>query len=389
MSQDEGQKSSPIFISLIPHLMGGEGHIIPYHQAVNQAIKKIGWQHNIIIPTDHNLNNIPSQWCECLSPYDLEAEGNGWQKILRIQQTWELSITIVNYLRNKVINQSDLSIIFLERFIHLQLLALVIALYLVPTKNLSVWLLYRRDTHKDKTKFIYKWLNNLVKKRLSKGRFKLLTDSDLLGQSLSNYFEESVIVMPIPHTDIDCYSMSITENDDIVCWWPGSPREEKGWEVINNLVNSDVKLTQNICLIASEKSKLEVPENGLKVKLVEDNLSRDKYHSWFCLTNIILLPYDAEAYGERTSGIFTESIIAGKISLVTPNTWMAYELLKYNLSELVIDWQEGQKVFDIVIKVSKSPIIKDKIKAMQTSYQQFHCLDNYGCMIQKIIKEMV
>ncbi|EAZ88743.1 glycosyltransferase [Crocosphaera chwakensis] len=389
MNQDEGKKISPIFVSLIPNLMEGEGHILPYHQAVNKAVNKLGWKHKITVPIDNKVDNLPSEWDECLSHHDLEEKGNIIEKFLRIQGTWKLARSISNYLQNKVINQSELSVVFLERFIHLQLFALYLALLWVPTNKLSVWLLYRRDTHKDKTRLIYKFLNSLIKKQLQPGKFKLLTDSDLLSKSLSAYFEESVIVMPIPHTDINHCNINALDSPHILCWWPGSPREEKGLKIIKSLVNYSGENTKNINLVCAEKTKLQSVDNGIDLKLIDNHLSREQYYHWFGLSQIILLPYSFPAYEGRTSGIFTECIMAGKTPLVTKDTWMAYELNKHNLPELIIDWQDPSQVFETIIKVLKSDMIQDKIKKMQHNYEQFHSVDNYAYIINQVYQEMI
>ena len=128
MSQDEGKQLSPIFVSLIPNLMEGEGHIIPYHKAVNKAIKKLGWQHKVIVPIDNKVDNLPTGWDEGLSNNNLEKEGNLLLKFFRINESIKLAQTIANYLNHEIISDSNSSIIFLERFIHLQLFALYLAL---------------------------------------------------------------------------------------------------------------------------------------------------------------------------------------------------------------------------------------------------------------------
>ncbi|MEM8779807.1 MAG: glycosyltransferase family 1 protein [Cyanobacteria bacterium P01_G01_bin.49] len=387
MIQDEGRQLAPILVSLIPNLMGGEGHIIPYHQAVSQAVTLLGWKHRIIVPVDSKIAQLPPNWDECLNRFDLEKKGNFIHKFLRLEGTWELGKSIADYLNNKVINQAENSIIFLERFIHLQLLALLIALYLVPRDKLSVWLLYRRDTHNDKTKFIYKFLNSLIKKRLNPNHFKLLTDSDLLSQALSNYFQETVVVMPSPHTDTGNYHISSSDNSQILCWWPGSPREEKGLETIKNLIDILENYKDDITLICSQNS--QVNSNITNLKLIQNHLTREEYHHWLRVSTIILLPYNPTAYQARTSGIFTESIMASKIPLVTHGTWMAYELFNYNLAELVIDWQEPKKVFELIEKVVKSDKIWAKLRAMQQRYQQFHSVNNYGRKMETLYQEMI
>ena len=386
MIENQEKSSTPILVSLIPNLMGGKGHIIPYHQAVGKAVSKLGWKHMAAIPSWSRASDLLAEWDDCLSNFDLEKEGNFWQKILSLAGVFYLGTTTAKYLRSKVIYQSELSILFLERFIHLQLFALMIALWLVPTKNLSVWLLYRRNTHNDKTRLVYKFLNYLIKKSLPAGNFKLLTDSDLLGQSLSNYFQENVTVMPIPHTEIKVNNYDIKDKlPGILCWWPGFPREEKGWNIIKKLVNSSLDNNDEICLVAAEKSNLEVTKGGIKLKLIQDKLTREEYNYWLSVSDVILLPYDCQSYGERTSGIFTESIIAGKIPLVTDKTWMAYELLKHDLGELIINWEIPEEVFISILRIIKYSNIKNKIKAMQNSYLNYHCLNSYAEVMQKII----
>ncbi|MDJ0729374.1 MAG: glycosyltransferase family 1 protein [Crocosphaera sp.] len=389
MSQDEGKQRSPIFVSLIPNLMEGEGHIIPYHQSVSKAVKKLGWQHKVIVPIDNNVGNLPGIWDESLTNNNLEKEGNLVIKLFRINESIKLAKSIAHYLNYNVINDFSSSIIFLERFIHLQLFALYLALLWVPTDNLSVWLLYRLDTHKDNTRWIYKLLNFLIKKKVKPGRFKLLTDSDRLCTSLSNYFETPVIEMPIPHTDISHCSIKSRDISKIICWWPGSPREEKGWEIIKNLAHYSGDNTKDIRLVCAETSQVASVKNGVELTLVQNYLSREEYYHWLGVSQIILLPYNYPAYEGRTSGIFTESIMAGKTPLVTENTWMASELLKHNLAELVINWEESQQVFEIIRKVVNSDTIQDKIRKMQHSYQQFHNIDNYACVMNKIYQEMM
>ncbi|MEL4896163.1 glycosyltransferase family 1 protein [Crocosphaera sp. Alani8] len=389
MSKDEEKKLSPTFVSLIPNLMEGEGHIIPYHKAVNKAVDSLGWKHKIVVPIDSNVDNLPSGWDEGLSNNSLEKEGNLLKKIFRLNESVKLGKTIANYLNYHVVNNSQDSIIFLERFIHLQLFALYLALFLVPTDNLSIWLLYRLNTHKDNTRSIYKLLNFLIKKKIKPGRFKLLTDSDRLSKSLSSYFETPVTVMPIPHTDISNVSTEYQDKSKIVCWWPGSPREEKGWSIIKKIAHYSGENTKNIRLVCAETSEVKAVTNGVKLTLVGNYLNREEYYSWLGVSQVILLPYNYPAYEGRTSGIFTESIMAGKIPLVTEKTWMAAELLKHNLVELIINWENYQDVFDIIKKVIQSDTTQDKIRRMQYSYRQFHNIDNYGCVMNKIYRETI
>ena len=123
---------------------------------------------------------------------------------------------------------------------------------------------------------------------------------------------------------------------------------------------------------------------GVKVQLINDNLTRIEYCEWLGSCDLILLPYDRQAYSERTSGIFTECTIAGKIPIVTPNTWMANELSKYGLEKLAFEWQKPEIVVGNILEIAKDVAIKAKIDKMRRQYNQFHSIDQYVSKMKEL-----
>jgi hypothetical protein len=97
---------------------------------------------------------------------------------------------------------------------------------------------------------------------------------------------------------------------------------------------------------------------------------------------MILLPYDSWRYGEATSGAFVESVAAGKFPLVSRGTWMAYELEKFGLNELVIDWK-SDRLFDIIVELSASASVAEKFAVMRTAYRRFH---NESCYAEHMLR---
>jgi len=375
--------SSPLFISLIPNLMQGEGHILPYHGAVKAAVESLGWEYLAWIPADEQAMDLKAE--AVLSAVDLEAEGGLATKITRIPQGLQWGNGFARQLQGLARGEGgDRPIIlFLERFIHLQLLGLWWGLKQMPPsqrQNIHLWILYRRDVHRDQTRPVYRWLQGQFFKLLPR-QCQCLTDSDPLGRSLQGYFQTPFTVMPIPHTDFPELVPLPIKPDPIVCWWPGSPREEKGWSVVKNLAQGTWTETL-VELVAANAAQLVGTTNGVKVRLIGDRLSREEYAAWLNRAQVILLPYDPVAYQERTSGIFTEAIIAGRIPVVSAGTWMAAELNRYDLAALVLDWQNPLSVWRSVGEIVNNAEIRQKLMLMRQAYCQFHCLENYTQVLQ-------
>lgn len=374
-------KNNPLFISLIPNLMGGEGHIIPYHQSITKAMNILGWHHEVIYSPEKNLPPLPSHWQGCIKGNQLEEKKNIWQTIKNIDL---FANTIKIYLEKKLVfnQQNQPIIIFIERFIHLQLFALLLAIKDLPKENLYIWILYRHNFHQHKTKALYKLLNKLLKKSVKPKHFCLFSDSQLLANSMEKYFEEKFTVVPIPHTEFVDKKRDGNHNF-ILCWWAGPPREEKGWQVIKNLADCPIENHDKFILVTAKSADLVSCHGGVKVITTDDNLSRPDYVHWLQKTDIMLIPYDAIAYQERTSGIFTEAVMAGNIPLTTANTWMAKELLKFDLADLIINWDNPQLVWQEIERVMNSREIKAKLQKMQESYRNTHNIHNFAHQFQK------
>lgn len=368
-------KNYPIFISLIPNLMGGEGHIIPYHISINKATKILNWDHEVIYSPEPNLPSLPENWHGILQGNQLENEGNF---IYKLQQVIIFARSISKSLNNifSAKFNSNKNIIFIERFIHLQLFALWLAVLFCRKNELYIWVLYRHNFHQHKTKFFYKLVNKLLKKAVKPDHLALFSDSELLANSMTKYFDEPFTVMPIPHTDF--VTKSPNKNDHIICWWAGPPREEKGWNIIKQLAECVTPLADNFTLVASKSADLKTVNQGVKVISTNDNLPREDYEYWLTKTDIMLIPYDSIAYEERTSGVFTESVIVGNIPLTTDNTWMAKELLKFGLDELIINWDNPQEVWEKINCIINCEATKTKLKIMQKAYTDFHNLDSFA-----------
>ena len=63
---------------------------------------------------------------------------------------------------------------------------------------------------------------------------------------------------------------------------------------------------------------------------------------------------------------------------------MAAELSRYDLAELVLDWQNPLAVWRTIGERVNNADIRQKLMLMRQAYCQFHCLENYAQVLQSL-----
>jgi hypothetical protein len=122
---------------------------------------------------------------------------------------------------------------------------------------------------------------------------------------------------------------------------------------------------------------LSTNTGGPEIELVDDNLAREVFDARFEITDIVLLPYDRDIYNESTSGIFVETVFSGAIPLVTDSTWMAFELEKHDLQDLIIDWAGDD--------VARNAEIRNRLNRMSAHYRKFHSVKNFASVLDELL----
>src|SRR5262249_1099311 len=78
---------------------------------------------------------------------------------------------------------------------------------------------------------------------------------------------------------------------------------------------------------AVEKALAELAPD--QVSLIVGTLEADAYSRLLRRADIVLLPYVRAFYGWASSGIFSEAMSLGKVTVVTEGTWPAQQLEKF------------------------------------------------------------
>jgi len=390
---------APVVVSLIVNMFGEEGHPYPYNLAVGAAARELGWDHLAAFPTTCRLRSIPPGWRACLEPisyHSIHAVPSSRRQLRPgLRSIFRLARSIVVYLRQHVLPRRQPAILFVEFFYLSHLLALTLALCLTPRRTLSLWLLYRIDLyHRPTSLRAYQFLNRILRWLLGAQKYRLLADSDPLAQIFSRCFGQTVHVMPIPHSGVDeaeavCLPEWVASPEragKVVCWWPGGVRGDKGLDIIRRMAAQNGGLAERICLVAAQGTQLTATPGGCRVKLLPAELPREAYLGWLQAADLILLPYEPKTYAERTSGIFVEAIAAGRPAAVTAGTWMAGELQRYDLSELILDW-DSPRLFEDLIRLADSAEVRSKTACMRAAYRDFHSEAGYARAVRALYND--
>lgn len=362
--------------ALLPRLISELGHIFAYHLSVQNTVQWVGWNYIAYLPKKTKVSPLPKGWKAVLANDVLEESKTYLQRLGIFLGNIGPFRTIFKSIESKASE-----IIFIEHFELQHLASLVVSLVFLKPK-FHFWILFRYELEGKSIKAaICRCFLSYMCQKLGKEKVKCLTDSTLLAKSLEKDLQFPFVVIPIPHTE-KTLGREKQKISKYQFWWPGGLlREEKGLSKIGLLIHL-LKERDDIKVIVAEQAR-KLFKNSSNLHFVDNFLSRSEYVGWMEAADLILLPYSGRDYSQRTSGIFVEAISLGAIPVTTEGTWMAYELMQFELGELIFKWDESD-LLDRLVHLPNNSQVRKKIEKMQSHYQKFHSPEGFISVIQKI-----
>ncbi len=162
-------------------------------------------------------------------------------------------------------------------------------------------------------------------------RLRLFADTEGLADLYRQLVAHPVDVVPLPVVAPPPKAGPIGAPPHIV--FAGVARSERGYTILPQLISAlrgCARFTVQHGPIGPnddpiiQKTNRELRRRvGMGLTLIEESLEPDAFNSLLTSADIILLPYNGPAYGQRSSGLLGEALALG-IPLVVPgNTWMA------------------------------------------------------------------
>ena len=173
-------------------------------------------------------------------------------------------------------------------------------------------------------------------------RVRVFTDSDVLTDDYTERLHTRVQTAPIPVDGRFTALAGPRQPAPIVISYFGDARGEKGYQRLPGLAERLwPSLTGgHVRLVAQSNFNVPGGEPGMAearralaecrgVELLDVPLHDDEYALYLGESHLVLLPYEAERYGARTSGILAEAVHAGVPMVVPEGTWLSEQLRRH------------------------------------------------------------
>ena len=381
------------FVSLVLHLNEGRGHVHNYQLAIKETIGLTGWRYNAILASLQTTKFAQDfSDAQKIDGGIIDRERDVVIRQLKRLKFHSFAFSVFNFFRQLKAQISHMAledsenILFVECFNPLQLVAIQAAIYF-QKGNWKIWLVLRGSKNWGGKKYklqswLYVWgtrtclrFFNLVNK---KHEVLLLTDSAKLVAPLEVYFSTRVHEIPLPHGNDQHAQVtsppnpSIGASDQLKIWAPGVLRPEKGEAKIFDLARRGFFTDAEVNLYLQTELGGDSDWHPPNVKLfsLPEKLSANEYFDMFNAVDLVILPYSSDMYAESTSGPFVEAICNRTLALVSPGTWMASEYQRFELSDLISDFDSnvGTQIERVVSDIE----VRQKLRIMSDEYKRFH-----------------
>lgn len=345
----------------------GSGHFYHFHRSVQKALEPILKDVSVYVPENAHFDNLPKGWKKWFSPfYNRSSRRKFWKDCTRLFRD----------------PSTGPRIFFIEFFGRRDFVLYSLAALLFAGKNDVLWVLYRDDLNirRKKDRKVIRFFSKLLNWKFQK-RFVALTDSELLADTYAGWFGKRPMIFPVLYAKYQ--PVAIPTKQKWICTWLGCPRSEKGALEIARLVQIQDPVSGRIELDISGAAYFPAVKNQISIHLRKAFLTEDEYYASLSRSDIVLLPYDPVKYKLRTSGVFVESILAGKIPVVKDGSWLAHELKRFDLYELILDW-EHPHFFSHLLSVVATSTLLPKLAHMQQTYLDFHGEQNFTRLLQEL-----
>jgi glycosyltransferase involved in cell wall biosynthesis len=114
------------------------------------------------------------------------------------------------------------------------------------------------------------------------------------------------------------------------------------------------------------------------IRLVEGVLTGEEYSAWASQIDVMLLPYDPVTFGLRGSGVFTESVAAGRPVIASKGTFAAASIEKHEAEGEVFAPHTSEELAAAIIRLlPRLPLCQKRAQILARAFAASHSGDAY------------
>jgi glycosyltransferase involved in cell wall biosynthesis len=214
---------------------------------------------------------------------------------------------------------------------------------------------------------------------------RLLTDSDNLTEEHSQALRRRFQTAPIPVDPALSAPRRPRTDDTVTIVYLGDARTEKGYVRLPSVAYAlkDGLAAGNVRMIIQSNFNVPRGEPGIaaardflstapNVAILRHSISELEYNGYLFSADLILLPYQADRYISRTSGILAEAICAGVPAVVPQGTWLADQVRRHGAG-VIFEGLEADGAAKAAVKALESlDSLKQRAEERRSAYAHFH-----------------
>ncbi|CAK0779602.1 Methyltransferase, FkbM family [Gammaproteobacteria bacterium] len=264
---------------------------------------------------------------------------------------------------------------------HAEILAMASRKYSLLYFNINLFWFSFRDLQTDKD-FVDRWRPFMQWLDVAGPRFIATVPTTELQQEISQTFGVILDVAPHPSTAVP--DSGLPSADDVYTkaprlrarvLFPGALRPEKGYQSTLDcirLLQSDLgietilRFVQNPSTVPEFTGRpIDLPKN---TTMVEGVLTNEAFGRLFEDADAVVLPYSAEAFRNRTSGLLIDALAYGLPAVVVEGTWLANHVRHYECGVVVPDGSPASLVEGIRTIAADVTTFQRKARAAALAY---------------------
>jgi hypothetical protein len=219
---------------------------------------------------------------------------------------------------------------------------------------------------------------------LSGAGLRLYTDSDLLTEEYGGATRLAFATAPIP-VDPGFYAGASGRGDTATLLYLGDARTEKGYQDLPGIAQElDRELSEGrVRMVVQSNFNVAGGEPGIararerlsrfpNVALLTDALEDSEYIGLMLEADLVLLPYRAEQYVARTSGILAEAICAGVPAVVPEGTWLSEQVRRHGAGATFQSEVPGAAAAETRRALGRLQQLRERARARRAAFRGFH-----------------